>query len=766
MRRQLAHILCSLTQTFALQKKFNTTLLSEFAQDPAIAAVAFAEKSSNGDMLGKSIITFARGLVLHARAGNAQKGITAWANGGSCIFRADYLRRLHAFDTMYSPFYWEDIDLSYRAYSQGFKIIFYPEYIVEHARESTIATYFPTQHVSHIAYRNQFLFTWANITDMSLTISFLLWLPINLLLMSIKGETGFIGGFFSALKYIPSLIKRRSVKLSQQRVSDAQIFCIIFMKKINLFLLVCIVIAIFMNFYKYSQVPGCLNADEAAFGYNAFALLKTMRDEHGAFLPLRLLSFNDLKLPLYSYLSIPFTALFGLNMFSTRLLSNIAGVLLIPVIYLIVKELFNDKKPAYVAAFLAAISPWIYILSRHAHETVLSTLFIALSLLMLVRFLASEKIKHAYYSLLFIFLSSFAYHSARIYLMLIVGFIAAYLLKKNTIRSLGARVSLVVALLIVLAVPFLTDYIYGTNRVNNLVFTSNDGFQLKLDEFLREDFNRVTHNKGTEFIKELSLRYLAQLSPEFLVINGDANPRFGMSWLGLITPIEYLFIFIGMYFVVKNKEPSRYVIFAFFIIAPFANALTWMDGSLTRTYPMIIPLIAFSSYGIVHVYSVLQKSSQAFRFTAVLFALVAFAFFAHSNFDLYFNHYFKRAHHIRSWQCGYKELADYIKETYNDTDKFYITQANGQPYIYLLYFMQYDPARYHNTAQLSEADEYGFTQVKSFDKFSFELPSGPDMPQNAVFIGFPDDFRDRKYNGGKIKKVTYGQEEIFWIYKN
>ena len=70
-------------------------------------------------------------------------------------------------------------------------------------------------------------------------------------------------------------------------------------------LLSAILISLFLHRYKQNQVPPCINADEAAFGYNAYSILKTGKDEYGKFLPLRFESFKDYKLPLYTYLSIP-----------------------------------------------------------------------------------------------------------------------------------------------------------------------------------------------------------------------------------------------------------------------------------------------------------------------------------------------------------------------------------------------------------------------------------------------------------------------------
>jgi hypothetical protein len=323
----------------------------------------------------------------------------------------------------------------------------------------------------------------------------------------------------------------------------------------------------------------------------------------------------------------------------------------------------------------------------------------------------------------------------------------------------------IVFLIFVLITPFLVDLKYGTNRVNTLFFTHNAGFQQKLDEYLREDPVRSFHNKGTQFIKEASLRYFQQISPEFFVINGDANPRFGMEWLGLITPVEFIFLLIGLYYLFKNKQKNRYIVASFLLVSPISNSLTWNVYSLTRTYPMIIPILITASYGFFQLYDSIFHTSPLLKKSLFGLILTFFIFFNLNNHDLYFNHYFNRPFITRSWQCGYEELSHYVKDNYRTTDNFYITRKYGQPYIFLLYYLQYDPLRFHNAAKLTKPDEYGFTQVESFDKFSFELPSGSSFPEKSVIVGFPDDFKDRTYDQSRIKKITYGPEEIFWIYK-
>src|SRR5258708_9221026 len=95
-----------------------------------------------------------------------------------------------------------------------------------------------------------------------------------------------------------------------------------------------------------SDHPVGFTPDEASFGYDAYSILKTGKDQWGHSFPLVLKSFGDDKLPLYSYLDIPFVAALGLNETAVRLPNVILGTLAIIVTFFLVKELFKKDELA------------------------------------------------------------------------------------------------------------------------------------------------------------------------------------------------------------------------------------------------------------------------------------------------------------------------------------------------------------------------------------------------------------------------------------
>jgi GT2 family glycosyltransferase len=112
---------------------FLPPLLTSFA-DPRVFAVGCREKSHDpGGIVerGRGIARWERGFFVHAR-GEVNKTDTAWVSGGSSAFRRDLWNKFGGMDTIYNPFYWEDIDLSYRALKAGYRIMFEPKSVVGH----------------------------------------------------------------------------------------------------------------------------------------------------------------------------------------------------------------------------------------------------------------------------------------------------------------------------------------------------------------------------------------------------------------------------------------------------------------------------------------------------------------------------------------------------------------------------------------------------------------------------------------------------------
>jgi len=183
--------------------------------------------------------------------------------------------------------------------------------------------------------------------------------------------------------------------------------------------------------------------------------------------------------------------------------------------------------------------------------------------------------------------------------------------------------------------------------------------------------------------------------------------------------------------------------------------LSWALISITRSFFILIPTLIISSYGTINFIKSIHGNK---RIMTISFIVAAEIFFLFYTWDFYLNHYPKRALIIRAWQCGYKQLTDFVKTNYDKYDHFYVTKENGEPYIFFLYYLNYPPEKYQSQAMLSGPDKYGFGQIGKFDKFTFDLNIPKDHKKIAV-IGTPFEVSENN----ETKKIKIGTEDMFWI---
>jgi GT2 family glycosyltransferase len=201
-----------------------TSSLDRFKKESELFAVSFKQIEKKGNHVGRNKIYWSHGFFRHSKADPGTHGINGWAEGGSMIFEKRKYELLHGFDTLYSPFYWEDIDLSYRAWKAGYTIFFDSHVLVEHHHESTIATYFQKSRIDTIAYRNQHITIWKNISDIPYLMEHALYLIKNLFIFPFKGQGAFVKGFWMALLLLPQIVKKRNQQKKIWKKTDREIF--------------------------------------------------------------------------------------------------------------------------------------------------------------------------------------------------------------------------------------------------------------------------------------------------------------------------------------------------------------------------------------------------------------------------------------------------------------------------------------------------------------------------------------------------------------
>src|SRR3990167_9489728 len=125
-------------------------------------------------------------------------------------FRKSVWDKLGGMDPLFNPFYWEDIDLSYRGVKAGYRLVFEKRSVVRHYhQEGKIMRKYSTWYIRAVASRNQFQFIWKNIDDPGIMISHMVWTPIVVLRAMLTLDSAFICGYFIAVFRLPHIIGYR-----------------------------------------------------------------------------------------------------------------------------------------------------------------------------------------------------------------------------------------------------------------------------------------------------------------------------------------------------------------------------------------------------------------------------------------------------------------------------------------------------------------------------------------------------------------------------
>lgn len=187
----------------------------EHFSDENLFGVSFHEKG-----YGPSVGYFKNGFVEHEPGVESKsQEDTFWVSGGSGLWSRRIWVALGGFDEkLLNPFYWEDIDICYRAQKRGYKLIWEPNALVEHNHESTIGK-LSNGYVGKIKERNYLIFIWKNITSKRL-----FGRHITGLLKRVFFHPGYLVIVLMALRKYSQIMKARKYETKESKVSDETIF--------------------------------------------------------------------------------------------------------------------------------------------------------------------------------------------------------------------------------------------------------------------------------------------------------------------------------------------------------------------------------------------------------------------------------------------------------------------------------------------------------------------------------------------------------------
>ena len=145
------------------------------------------------------------------------------APGGAAAYHRARFVELGGFDPLYRPGYYEDLDLSYRAWVRGWSTVFEPRSIIYHKDGVTLDAMIGTGRISRVHFRNHVLFTLKNVGGWPFLCAFLSLLPMRALRPVLRGDLVPLGGILAALGRLPAALRARRARprgLSSTTVFD------------------------------------------------------------------------------------------------------------------------------------------------------------------------------------------------------------------------------------------------------------------------------------------------------------------------------------------------------------------------------------------------------------------------------------------------------------------------------------------------------------------------------------------------------------------
>ncbi len=467
-----------------------------------------------------------------------------------------------------------------------------------------------------------------------------------------------------------------------------------------------LIVAIACRIILFVSHPGGLNQDEASIGYEAWSLLTSGMDRNGMSWPVHFIAWGSGQNALYAYLSLPFIKVFGLHVFSIRLVNLLCGILSIVAVYSMVNKAYGYKT-AVIAMTLAAIAPWHIMLSRWALE---SNLFPAMFLFALWALMKAQEKRYFYYiAALLLGLSLYVYGSAYLVITLFAVVVMCYFLRQKAISWKEALFS--VLLYLVIAFPiylFVLINVLGWDTIRLGCFT----------------IPRVCGERMLSMWQGLSISKILENIKMLVLFQTDGNIRNAIPYYGCFYLVSLPFCMNGILVLVKKREALSFMVLCALVCAS-GLFLVYSDPNINRVNAIYFPLIICTAAGLAD----MLKGKKVMLAVAGCYFLL-FAGFCSQYFGKEY-----RDQIAEEFFASFGEAlvqADELAKTDQGKRTVYVTGNVNMPYIYALFYNRIDPEVYLQTAEFWERNT-AFEFVRSFAGYQFYVDD-IDRSQPGIYV--------------------------------
>lgn len=490
-----------------------------------------------------------------------------------------------------------------------------------------------------------------------------------------------------------------------------------------------LVLSAVLRFWQLGTIPDGFHSDEAAYGYNAYSILKTGKDEYGDPYPLILRSFNDYKGAVYAYFVIPFIRIFGLTEWSVRAPSAVFGILFVFLTYGVVNAFSVSRTLALVSMALAAVSPYGILLSRVQSDPLVSVFFFYLGFYFFLMSVTSNRLINAFFGVVTTVVSFYTHPATRLFVIpfyLLIG-----------IRLWGSWRK-AVRYEYVFVLGFLSIFVFGLfftragSRFAQVSIFSKKDVQLPLDQQLRETgvahvpvpVARLFHNKVTAYGQYFFDNFAKYVGYEFLFRQAGEPVREKIPDAGVLLFIELPFLLAGLYASFQKKlNYGISGVFWFLLVPVILSIASDESPNIHRFFLASIPIHMLVAIGITAVVNAVKFQK---RFVALAIVVLFFV-----NVLSFMNQLFvhQPVHDPIFRNNADKELARALKRVSPSYDVV-VTQKVLE---HMLFFWPVEPAVYQSQGSPRDYDN------ARYGKFLFVTDECPSSLQNrAVSDSMPN----------------------------
>lgn len=455
-------------------------------------------------------------------------------------------------------------------------------------------------------------------------------------------------------------------------------------------------LALFLRLWRCeSSLPG-LQVDEASNAWNAWCLLNTGRDEWGQRWPLLYSrAFDDYRSPLYVYALLPFQAIGGMNVCTSRLPAAFGGALTVVLVYWIGRRMFGAVA-GLAAAAIVAICPWHLQHTRWGHEACISPLLFAMTFYALLWAgapladrMRRPRVRRALLAGLVTAVACYGYAALRmvipasVLLATIVvipwrGGPPALGLKRRRLLSAtvawGGGLAVLVAPLLY---QHLTDPRMNTRAREMSLWDPDASPAANLGRILM----RYPPHFGIEFLFSRGGDLLVYSPPQgYGSFNWYVLPLMGA---GLAAAV------LGF-----RRSRSARVLLALLAAYPAGDLLFAAKGvHALRAFAGVVPLALLAGFGAAAVNRWLGARGRALHL-AVTGAFVVFAIASTARFlSIFYGPFNDDIEKLVDRQVDFQQAYRWLAPRLAETDRVYVTTLGAQfPYCNALVYLNYDPA--------------------------------------------------------------------------